>query len=1054
MDHALMAMAEQYTAYQGSSASNPQPNEAGIQFLKDYVLQTTDYPDMELMEFWGVADMTAVEQAEYALTAPLTDTERNPAPLTYKDTMMGISEPDGSWLEYIEISARSYAEAQQKFNKVAMMNDPSVSEFSNVDLTQVGTNSGFGFYGNFGDGLALVAPTRELVNEMLAGSERSGTLIGSKADGYYSNENDVIGWMKYQGGQITPKTVAINAVMAGAKPEHFPVVLAAMELLSSMFDYDKMFYHGMTTGSDNSWHILLNGPLARELGVTGDIGSFGGAGNEVNNVIGRAIRMCFRNIGHMTREMDDHQYKGREHDFSMIVFREQEEFLPGWNEGEGWDGNARPLDKWVPHHVYMGYKPEESTITLIAGWQTGGSAVTGIGTAVSTTYPTAYWTGRSSATGTATSAGVDIVTMPPGMAAQMYETHGIRSKSTYISGTSSALTTATANNWIQVVAGGDLTSPRRFGDQYNFYGRQNHQIQLISGATMTTNGRAASSVADDSLEHVAVRGRTTDTAAFLNPATTSVAEGAHMPSAVRNVQVNYSAASNGDPTKRNATVTWVEPEDDGNSPIVAYQLALSHAGIQQFYSVTDTPSGRVNLAMRPTELLYPTSGYNAEMPMPTGGPTDIVGTLVSGANRIYSIDKTTDAFTNKSFVFENIPIGYETFVRVRAINNVRNAVDHDGVEISGIGRVHTDMTANLSIRSSGRGAWGQEDGGRGRLVPGNAVFVNMVAPIAGVAPIGYGSALDQETIIGPLTWSPAVTDTFDFETAYTVTFDVKAKLGSTVFDDAFAVSVNGASVSASNIEGTGDTRTVSYTFPKTNKSTGSIELSMLAPNTGLLNNAAARTMTVDSGNVSVHIQSANSYYDAPVFYTIIAVSPWTPEVAHNTGRFVTNTEYSFTFVLIPDEGYSFPEDLDVKVNGIQAQVIPAPGANRRVIVTFPATDPPIEVTSASFSISAPVAGGTNNAAARAITGTNTGITASITNTPWTPAVANNAAFAANTAYTVTITLAPATGYAFPASLSNLNVLINGEPATVTGVAGTGGANRTVTFTFPPTGTLP
>ena len=75
MDHSLMATAEQYTS------ANNRPGRQAMDYLKEHVLNTTDYVDTEWMEFAGVADKTALEQAEYALTAPLTEQERHPEPL-------------------------------------------------------------------------------------------------------------------------------------------------------------------------------------------------------------------------------------------------------------------------------------------------------------------------------------------------------------------------------------------------------------------------------------------------------------------------------------------------------------------------------------------------------------------------------------------------------------------------------------------------------------------------------------------------------------------------------------------------------------------------------------------------------------------------------------------------------------------------------------------------------------------------------------------------------------------------------------------------------------
>jgi len=721
MDHSLMAMAEQNTG----NMFAPQTSTAAIQYLKDHVLNTTDYPDMERMQFWGVAHMTALEMAEYALTAPLTERERNPQPLTYYDTMMGIGNGD------IIIRADSYAEAQQKFNALAMLNDPPAGTIGEEALARLGTNKDIGFYGNFGDGLPLVAPTRELVDAMLAGSARSGYNPETRE---FEGKDDVIAWLKFQGGAITPEKVAINAVMAGAKPEHFPVVLAAMELMASGSDFDKMWYHGMVTGSDSTLHIMVNGPLATELGMTGDIGSFGGAGNEVNNVIGRAIRMCFRNIGHISLEMDDHQYKGREHDFAMITFREQEELLPGWDP-ENWDGVARPTDKWVPYHVYMGFRPEESTITIWAGNATGGATfggetgfwphpelqAPGYGTGDTSYFFPVYDIGGQEYS-TLSGHAINVLAISPGMVREMYETHGITSKSALIatarqpSGYGNGAVGSRANSLIPVVAGGELNALRLFGN-YDTYGRQNYQIQLISGATLTTHGRAASKLDPDGanyLDNVSLKVRGgAPTTEFLNPTATASAGNAYMPSAPQNVSVTYSAASNGSADKRDVTVTWDAPRDDGNSTIVAYQIAYLHSGNIQFFVTTDaSDDGSVDLTASPNQVPYWYSGYTFEnLPYNSN---------VNGATRIYTVNMDSDAFESRSFTFKNMPVGFEAFFRVRAISDVRNSIDLDGAENASnqaIGTTHSAFTASLSIRTSGRGAWGLYNGGKSEIVP-------------------------------------------------------------------------------------------------------------------------------------------------------------------------------------------------------------------------------------------------------------------------------------------------------------------------------------------------
>ena len=1073
MDHSLMAMAEQYTVNMGSSYT-PATNTAAINFLKQYVLNVkgNDYPDKARMEFWGVADMTALEMAEYALTAPLTEKERNPAPLTYYDTMMGIGN------DPITVKARNYSEARQIFNKIAMLNSPPEGSIGAEALARKGTNKDIGFYGNFGDGLALVPPTRELVDEMLRGSKRSGWNEDTQQ---FETKDDVISWMKFQSGAITPEKVAINAVMAGAKPEHFPVILAALELMASGADFDKMWYHGMVTGSDSTLHIMLNGPLAVELGMSGDAGSYGGAGNQVNNVIGRAIRMCFRNIGHISLEMDDHQYKGREHDFAMMAFREQEELLPNWNPAT-WNGIARPTDRWVPYHVYMGFRPDESTITIWAGNATGGATYGG--------EPGFWMNSRLQASGTGTgdtsyffpvydisgqtyntlgAGAINVLAISPGMAKEMYETHNITSKTALINtARASSGTNSRPNSLIPVVAGGSLNSIRLFGN-YDTYGRQNHQIQLISGATLTTYGRAASRINPSNANYrnnVALQGKGSNTtAAFLDPAqpgttnassntnTQAVPGGAYMPSAPRNVNVTFSAATNGNADRADATITWDEPIDKGNSNIIAYQIAYIHNANIQFFITTDVGTSATNVDMTASPQNLPNwySGYVAN--------ASSAQSLVNGANRIYTILSTnTAAFGNRTFTFRNMPRGFETFFRVRAISDVRNSVDLDGSEdasTSAMGTTHSAFTQNLSIRTSGRGAWGQYKNGKSVVVPINRAVLTLTAPVLDTVPVTRAVATSVGAIPQPITWTPALPASGKFapETAYTATFNLIDSLGD-LFNDGFTgvVTLNGTALPAGAFSGTGNVRTISYTFPATGRMVTSVALTMTAPVAGATNTTAVQAITVEPGsNVTA------------------AFTSWNPTVTSGTGTFLYDQLYAVNFTLTPASGYVFPStltDLAVTVNSLPATVSGTTGtgnANRTVTYTFPTkTAPKQDLVLVELTMPTPpalglangtgprtinVTGGTIDGGAAA---TGTVATTTVATTAYSAGGVNlgtSANFAADTVYKFTFTLNPGAAYNFPATLSSLVVKVNNIYAVVTGATG---ANRTVEVTFPAT----
>ena len=87
--------------------------------------------------------------------------------------------------------------------------------------------------------------------------------------------------------------VAINAVMAGCKPEYLPVVLGALEAaLEPQFTL-----HGLACSTCFSGPVIVvNGPAARTIGMNSGIGALG-PGNRANATIGRAVQLIVRNVG-------------------------------------------------------------------------------------------------------------------------------------------------------------------------------------------------------------------------------------------------------------------------------------------------------------------------------------------------------------------------------------------------------------------------------------------------------------------------------------------------------------------------------------------------------------------------------------------------------------------------------------------------------------------------------------------------------------------------------------------------------------------------------------
>jgi len=129
------------------------------------------------------------------------------------------------------------------------------------------------------DGLPVTPPTDERVIAMLKGTTR--------------RPDEVIGKMPPFLADCTVEKVAINAVMAGCKPEYMPVLLAAIEAaLEPVFTL-----HGvLATTYFSSPIIIVNGPIAKKIGMNSGINALG-QGNRANATIGRALNLIVLNVG-------------------------------------------------------------------------------------------------------------------------------------------------------------------------------------------------------------------------------------------------------------------------------------------------------------------------------------------------------------------------------------------------------------------------------------------------------------------------------------------------------------------------------------------------------------------------------------------------------------------------------------------------------------------------------------------------------------------------------------------------------------------------------------
>jgi hypothetical protein len=182
---------------------------------------------------------------------------------------------------------------------------------------------------HWADGLPIVPPTPALVKEMLAATTRS-------PDG-------ILGQVAPKNGTATVEKIAVNSVMAGARPEYFPVILAAMDgFLDKHYD---LTHVQASTGSFTPV-VIVNGPLARELNFNSGIGMLG-HGWRANSTVGRALRLSLLNLGQTWPAVNDMALTGRFEAYTFFTFAEDEAKSP-----------------WEPYHVSLGYKPGDSTVTV------------------------------------------------------------------------------------------------------------------------------------------------------------------------------------------------------------------------------------------------------------------------------------------------------------------------------------------------------------------------------------------------------------------------------------------------------------------------------------------------------------------------------------------------------------------------------------------------------------------------------------------------------------------------------------------------------------------
>ena len=181
------------------------------------------------------------------------------------------------------------------------------------------------------DGLPVIAPLLPRVDAMVRAAKRG--------------RNEVMAELDPLMGPATLEKIAANAVMAGCKPEYFPVLVAAFEAMNE----EPFNFNGSTASTGGSAPLLIvSGPMAQDIGMNADVNLFG-PGNRANATIGRAVRLILMNVFRMRPGISDKSTQGHPGKYSFCI-------------AERLDCNP-----WPSLAEELGYPDGVSSVTVFAG---------------------------------------------------------------------------------------------------------------------------------------------------------------------------------------------------------------------------------------------------------------------------------------------------------------------------------------------------------------------------------------------------------------------------------------------------------------------------------------------------------------------------------------------------------------------------------------------------------------------------------------------------------------------------------------------------------------
>jgi hypothetical protein len=182
----------------------------------------------------------------------------------------------------------------------------------------------------WGDGLPALPPTPERVERVL----------GARA----ARRHEIVAALAPRMAEATWEAIAVNAALAGAGPEHLPVIGTALRAMTR----PEFNLKGIqTTTHPCGPLVIVNGPIARRLGIAGGPNALGG-GSRANAVIGRAVRLTLMNVGGARPGTVDRATLGHPGKYTYCLAE---------NEA------ASP---WEALHVERGFRPDDSCVTVSA----------------------------------------------------------------------------------------------------------------------------------------------------------------------------------------------------------------------------------------------------------------------------------------------------------------------------------------------------------------------------------------------------------------------------------------------------------------------------------------------------------------------------------------------------------------------------------------------------------------------------------------------------------------------------------------------------------------